>query len=238
VADYWQQPLGNNQRCTIYVKEYLLKSLGAPVVLAMDEVDSVFDAPFRSDFFGMLRTWHNQRAHPTDTTWQQLDLALVTSTEPYQLIENLNQSPFNVGEIIDLPDFNLEQVARLNHAHGRPYTSTELERLMNLLHGHPYLTRRALYVVASRRLTAADLFVRATADRGPFGDHLRHHAFRLHSRPDLIEGLRQVLDHHSCSEDVFFRLRGAGLVRRPAGGQAIVPRCQLYADFFRERLNA
>ncbi len=237
MTDYWEQPLGNNQRCTLYVGEYLLKKMDRPLLLAMDEVDCVFDTTFRSDFFGMLRNWHNQRNHPIDRTWEQLDLALVTSTEPYQLVENLNQSPFNVGEVIDLPDFTPEQVADLNERHGSPFTPAELHQLMSLLAGHPYLTRRALYLVAKQRLTASELFEQAVADRGPFGDHLRHHAFRLHSRPELIRGLRQVFENNICpDEQIFFRLRGAGLVIRPSDGQKVYPRCQLYANFFRERL--
>jgi hypothetical protein len=61
VDEYWSIPLGNSQRCTRYVGRYLLRELGAPLVLAMDEVESIFDTDFRSDFFGMLRSWHNSR---------------------------------------------------------------------------------------------------------------------------------------------------------------------------------
>ena len=97
--------------------------------------------------------------------------------------------------------------------------------------------RRALYLVASQRFTVEELFDQATGDNGPFGDHLRHHAFRLHGQPELVEGLRQVIHHNTCPDErVFFRLRGAGLVRRPAGGGAVLPRCQLYTNYFRERL--
>jgi hypothetical protein len=236
VDEFWQQPLGNSQRCTRYVSRHLLKALDGPVLLAMDEVDSVFDTEFRSDFFGMLRSWHNSRR--AGSIWKQLDLALVTSTEPYQLIENLNQSPFNVGEIIELPDFTPEQVADLNQRHGNPLDPAEEEQLMALLGGHPYLVRRALYMVAKQRLTLDELFGKATDDYGPFGDHLRHHSFRLHGQPELIEGLRQVIHHNTCPDErVFFRLRGVGLVRRPTGGGTVLPRCQLYANYFRERLD-
>jgi hypothetical protein len=237
VDSYWQMPLGQTQRCTRYLSRYLLKELGGPLVLALDEVETVFDAPFRSDFFGMLRGWHNNRAHPLEgKLWRQLDLALVTSTEPYQLIENLNQSPFNVGEVIELTDFTAAQVADLNRRHASPLTPSQEQQLMALLGGQPYLVRRALYLVASGRVPAADLFAQATADRGPFGDHLRNHLFRLQGQAELIAGLRQVIRHHSCpDEEVFFRLRGAGLVQRE--GREVLPRCQLYADFFRERLD-
>ncbi len=236
VAEYWASPLGNSQRCTRYFSRYLLKELNQPLVLAMDEVERLFAMNFRSDFFSMLRSWHNSRANITTPIWKQLDLVLVTSTEPYQLIEDLNQSPFNVGEVINLDDFTAAQVNDLNARHGQPLNDGEVTRLMNLLNGHPYLTRRALYLVATDRLTVADLFAQATEERGPFGDHLRYHLFRMHDKAELIKGMCSALRHNTCdSEDTFFRLRGAGLVKR--AGMKVEPRCQLYADFFREHLK-
>jgi pSer/pThr/pTyr-binding forkhead associated (FHA) protein len=235
LEEYWKAPLGNNQRCSRYVSRYLLANIKQPLVLAMDEVESIFDTEFRSDFFGMLRTWHNNRA--TDPIWKQLDLALVTSTEPYQLIENLNQSPFNVGEVIDLLDFTPEQVTQLNQIHGSPLTPGEEQQLMMLIGGHPYLVRRALYLVASKRISATELFSQASDDRGPFGDHLRYHLFRLYGKKDLIDGFQQIIRNQTCPDDrVFFRLRGAGLVRQEARTK-VVPRCQLYAIYFREHLH-
>ena len=233
--EYWKMPLGNSQRCSRYVSRHLLTQLEQPLVLAMDEVESIFDTEFRSDFFGMLRTWHNNRA--TEPIWKKLDLALVTSTEPYQLIENLMQSPFNVGEVIDLQDFTPEQVMHLNQIHGSPLTPGEEQQLMMLISGHPYLVRRALYLVASKRITAAELFSQATDDRGPFGDHLRYHLFRLYGKKELIDGFNEVIRKNTCPDDrVFFRLRGAGLVRQEARNK-IMPRCSLYAIYFREHLK-
>jgi hypothetical protein len=232
--DFWKMPLGNSQRCSRYVGRYLLKELGEPLVLAMDEVETIFDTEFRSDFFSMLRNWHNSRA--TKPIWKQLDLALVTSTEPYQLIANLNQSPFNVGEVIELPDFTAEQVADLNRRHGSPLSLDEEQKLMTLLGGHPYLSRRALYLIASQRISSAELFDKAAEDRGPFGDHLRYHLFRLYGKEQLIEGLRQVITQNICPDErIFFRLRGAGLVRKE--DHSILPRCKLYADYFQEHIN-
>lgn len=234
VEEYWSSPLGNSQRCTRYMQRYLLKEVDSPLLLAMDEVESVFDTDFRSDFFSMLRSWHNNRA--TTPIWKQLDLALVTSTEPYQLIADLNQSPFNVGQVIELTDFPPEQVADLNQRHGNPLNVAEVQQLISLLNGHPYLVRRALYLVASGQLSVAGLFADAVADRGPFGDHLRHHLFRMNDKADLIQGMLQVIRNRTCSDErVFFRLRGAGLVQRE--GKTVLPRCQLYADYFQEHLR-
>jgi hypothetical protein len=47
--------------------------------------------------------------------------------------------------------------------------------------------------------------------------------------------MRQIIAHQGCpDESIFFRLRGAGLVRRAADGLSILPRCKLYADFFQK----
>ena len=234
VADYWHSTLSNSQCCTRYLGRYLLKALDTPLMLAMDEVDAIFDTEFRSDFFGMLRSWHNNRARKAQ--WKRLDLALVTSTEPYQLIADLTQSPFNVGQVLELTDFNADQVADLNHRHGQPLNPKVQAQLMELVHGHPYLVRRALYLVASGQFTPIALFDQATADRGPFGDHLRYHLFRLYDKTELVQALLQVIRIQVCpDEHVFFRLRGAGLVRRE--GHKVYPRCQLYAAYFQEHLH-
>lgn len=236
VEAWWQEQgaSGNPLCCTDYVQDRLLEELGKPLVVAMDEVENLFSAEFRSDFFAMLRAWHNFRAY--EPIWRQLDLVLVTSTEPYQLIQDLNQSPFNVGEVLDLEDFSSEAVAELNRRHGSPLGEAQVQTLMEWLHGHPYLVRKALYLVASGQMGAADIFARATDDRGPFGDHLRYHLFRMHDKPNLVRGLLQSIRRQTCADnDVFFRLRGAGLLREV--GDQVVPRCRLYAEYFKEHLR-
>lgn len=234
VDEYWQKNISQIQRCTRYMNRYILKELASPLVLAMDEVDKVFDTPFRNDFFGMLRNWHNSRA--MNDIWNNLDFVLVTSTEPYQLINDLNQSPFNVGQVIELEDFMFEQVADLNRRHGSPFNTSDEMKLMALLNGHPYLVRKALYLVASEQITTTELFNDASNTNGPFGDHLRRLLSLLHDRQELKQALLQVISQNTSeNQQIFWQLRGAGLVR--SSGQAVIPRCQLYADYFREHLR-
>lgn len=232
VETYWQVPVGNRQLCTRYLSLHLLKQLDRPLVLAMDNVDTVFSANFRNDFFGMLRAWHNSRAQG-DPVWQKLDLVLVTSTEPYLYIDDMNESPFNVGVVVEMEDFTLDQVIELNRKHASPLSTEQVGELFKLLEGHPYLTRKALYLVAKSAASAAFLFNDATKDRGPFGEHLRHMLVELRRQNGLIKSLQQTLAEGACSEETFFRLRGAGLVKRGADGVAVLPRCKLYADFLR-----
>ncbi len=233
--EFWKNPLGQVQKTTNYVTRHLFKELqDAQLLLAMDEVERMFTSPFRSDFFSMLRSWHNNRARGGD--WSRFNIALVTSTEPYQLIADLNQSPFNVGSVVELKDFTPEQVKDLNTRHGNPLSADQVTKVGDLLDGHPYLTRRALYLIASKRTTFDALMKNACEDDGPFGDHLRNHLFRMSDSQDLKSGLSQIIKYQRCSDEhIFFRLRGAGLVMRV--GDKVLPRNTLYADYFGKRLN-
>ena len=233
---WWQQyqALGNPLRCTYYIQDYLLAELDQSIFLAMDEVDKLIASPFRDEFFSTLRSWHNGRAF--EPTWKRLDLAMVTCTEPYQLISDLNQSPFNVGTSITLRDFNADEVAELNRRHRNVLSPRELQTLMAWVGGHPYLTRKALYLIASGEMSAAEVFQLATTERGPFGDHLRYHLFRMDDKPQLVRGMLQVIRNQTCSDEQSLRrLEGAGLVKR--SGRQARPRCRLYAEYFKEHLH-
>jgi hypothetical protein len=78
------------------------------LVLCLDEVDMVFEhEKIAADFFGLLRNWHEMGK--TSAMWKRFRLVVVHSTEVY-IPMNINQSPFNVGLAIDLPEFTADQV--------------------------------------------------------------------------------------------------------------------------------
>ena len=229
----WSGGLGHVQSCTKFMRRAVLKAIDCPLTLALDEVDRMLDCSFRSDFFGMLRSWHNSRLGGSE--WRKLDLLLVISTEPYLLIEDLKQSPFNVGEVIRLDDFDLAQVMELNARHGAPFSPGQVERLFALLGGQPYLVRQALYRVACAEMGAEALFQSAAQENGPFGDHLRRHIARFSQHPALARAMRQVVTLHACPDEMLYnRLHAAGLALRQ--DSQVVPRCALYAEYFKERL--
>lgn len=238
IADFWQDELGNNQCCTRYMQTFVLRELNHPFVLVMDEVDRIFDRKFRSDFFSMLRNWHNNRGLPLPAmrVWKKFDLVLVTATEPYHLIADLHQSPFNVGEVISLKDFTAEQVEDLNQRHGSPLTLEQQHKMFALLNGHPYLVRKALYLVASGQRSIEEVLATAAQDDGPFGDHLRYHLFRIYDRPELVQGMLGAIKKNQCPDERIVRLlSAAGLIRQE--GKAELPRCQLYGDYFKAHLE-
>jgi len=238
VDEDWDSGFANPQNCTRYVERRILQPLGGPCALAIDETDSIFRSTFSPDFFAMLRSWHGLRAHPTRRSWKNLDIVLSTSTEPQFFIDRPHESPFNVGVVLPLEDFLPDQVARLNALHPRPLRDADVERLLALIGGHPYLTRKALYMVASHTptITIDDLFAQATSDIGPFGDHLRYYLLRLQGKPELLAALHQAIGGRAAGNELLiYRLEGAGLIRRQ--GNKVLPRCELYARYFGERLH-
>lgn len=232
----WRGKRSAPQKLLRLIEKQILPALDEPMVLAIDEADSLLQTDFYKDFFGMLRSWHNLRAHPSrGELWGKLNIVLVISTEPYLLVDDIHQSPFNVGLDLDLSDFNEAQVSDLNRRHGSPVRDGDLPHLMNLLHGHPFLTRRALYVMVVEGVTWGELTRSAATDRGPFGNHLRHQYRIIGDKPKLKKALEEIVHTNRCSDEMaLFRLLRAGLVRR--GGSVYTCRCSLYEQYFRGKL--
>ncbi len=162
---------------TSLVESRVFAEVDAPIQLALDETDRLLGRDWQTDFFAMLRIWHNNR---WQEGWDRLDLALVIATEPYLLVASEHQSPFNVGEVVALPAFDLAATEELNRRYGEPLRRAECTQLHQLLHGQPYLTRVALHrVVTPPGLPWARLDATADHDDGPFADHLKALTLRL-----------------------------------------------------------
>jgi len=235
LEDYWDQDRGSIVNCTIYFQEHLLEQLDSPLVLALDEVDRVFQSPeVAQGFFPMLRSWYEE-ARITDL-WEKLRLIVVHSTEDYGVLD-INQSPFNVGLPVELTEFTPEQVSDLAQRYQLKWSHTQILSLMAMVGGHPYLVRLALYHIACEDVTLEQLLQDAPTDAGIYQEHLRRHLRTLKENPNLRAALRQVV---STSEPVrletlqAYQLYSMGLIKRQ--GDCVRSRSSLYQHYFRERL--
>ncbi len=228
-------PVESGLDVTDLVENRVLDRVNGPVLFAFDEVDRVLGRPWQKDFFAMLRLWHNKR---WEEAWGQVDLALVIATEPYLLVDSADQSPFNVGEIVQLGPFGATAVRELNERYGSPLSASQCQELFELTHGQPYLTRVALYrLVSDTDTTWRTLQTSADSDEGPFADHLKALLMALH-RAGLEEAMREVVKRGRVPGDdrlTYYKLRGAGLVTEEAG--RTVPANLLYARFFKKLLR-
>jgi hypothetical protein len=233
--DQWDSNLGPIDNLTIFLEDAILSDTEHPVLLVLDEADQVFGFPYRDDFFSCLRAWHNNRA--TNGLWANLSLIVSHSTEPYLWIKDLNRSPFNVGFVIRLEDFTLNQLGDLNRAYETPLkTEADVKAIYDLVGGHPYLIRQALYILQNRNCPLSELRRTAVSDTGPFGDHLRRWVWHLQNNKELKEELRQVFQQGTCQDEMSFqRLRAAGLIVGDSRNTSQI-RCRLYHEYFSNHL--
>jgi len=238
LAKCWQlaQIIGSNQCCKAYFEQYLLPGLSTPLILGLDEVDRVFESPeIADDFLGLLRALHEE-AKWRDI-WKKFRLVVVHSTEVYIPLD-INKSPFNVGLPIELPEFNSQQVQELARRHGLLWNAPQVEELMDLVGGHPYLVRLAMYHIARQDITLSQLAQEAATDTGIFGDHLRRHLWNLEKYPDLMVAIKEVVTATTgvrLRSEQAFKLNSMGLVKLQ--GNDCLPRCRLYGQYFSDRLD-
>ena len=230
----WEPDYGANTNLEMFLKRQVLRVFPEPLVWGMDEVDRLFSYPFGGEAFGLFRSWHNARALHPSGPWSRLTLAIAYATEAHLFIEDLNQSPFNVGTRLALDDFTGAEVARLNQTYGNPLRAEELRRLQDLVGGHPYLVQRSLNEIA-RGMPFAVLEAEGERDGGLFDNHLRRLFAVLGRAPELVEAVRHLLTGSALpSADTFYRLRSAGILAGASSRDARF-RCRLYASALKRR---
>ncbi len=234
--EYWDEDMGSKVSCKIYFQAYILKQINNPLVLALNEVNRVFEhSHIAQEFLPMLRSWHEQ-ARSIDT-WQKLRLVVVHTTEVYVPLK-LNQSPFNVGLSIKLPQFTSEQVQDLARRYGLSWQGNETKQLMAMVGGHPYLISIALYHLCRDEITLEDLLQAAATPAGIYNDYLRGHLAMLRNEPQLACALQQIISADisiQLEAIIAYKLESMGLVELD-GNQATCS-CELYRFYFSNQLG-
>ncbi|MBK9314130.1 MAG: AAA-like domain-containing protein [Acidobacteria bacterium] len=235
--DVWHPKLSSSVNFERYLRREVLGKITSPLVWGLDEIDQLFTCDFGSEVFGLFRSWHNKRALDPTGPWHRLTLAIAYATEAHLFINNLNQSPFNVGTRLVLEDFTREQVMELNRRYDSPlHNDGELKRFLSLVGGHPYLVRRGMYEMTVHGMTLEALEKQADQDEGPFGDHLHRILVSLNQDRNLMDVVKGVLRGDPCPDpESFYRLRSAGLMAGDST-QNVEPRCRLYAKYLGRHL--
>lgn len=233
----WNPRVGSKRNCTNYFSRILLQEIPEPLVLGLDELDLVFEFPqVATDFGGLLRSW-NESAK-TKPIWQKLKLVIVHSTEPY-MITDIMQSPLaNVGYTVELPDLTQTQVQDLVDRHGLRLGDTDLGRLWDLVRGHPYLVRVALYELVQGSMGLDRLLAEAGTEAGIYGGHLRRLLWLLQQREDLSQAMGRIVEASGpvrLNLVERYQLESLGLTRLE--GNEVVARYGLYRQYFRDQLS-
>jgi AAA-like domain/CHAT domain len=238
VNDAWQDYLSHRQNCTEYFEEYVLTAIESSLVIGLDDIDKLFEhLDVAIEFLSLLRLWYEDSRN-FSSIWRKLRLVLAVWREVDNIPLPPHQSPFNVGLKAELQEFNVSQVQELVQRHQLQWSVAEVEQLMNVVDGHPYLLQVALRTIASGQLTLGQFCQTAATEEGVYREHLHEHLQSLERDPELMMALGQMV---AMDQPVSLKVReqsklcnvGLGELR----GNGVIPLCNLYRDYFRERLK-
>ncbi|KKD35623.2 AAA-like domain-containing protein [Limnoraphis robusta] len=261
IDEYWDEEMGSKVSCTSYFQGYILTQIQSPIVLAFTEVDRLFEFPeIAGEFFPLLRFWHEQARKVN--IWQKLRLIVTYSTE-ISLPLKLHQSPFNVGLPLTLPPFTPQQVQQLAEQYELTWMgNTQIEQLMNMVGGHPYLIQLAFYHLTfpehplNQRSTwqSADpmsenetsdhpqnrlqkLLEQASTEAGIYNDYLRRLLAIIQAEPQLKAALQKIVASEigvTIESILAHQLESLGLVNLE--GDRVQICCALYRLYLTKQL--
>lgn len=238
LVDYWDEEFSTpKMNCTAYFEEYLLAQVSSPLILCLDEVERIFPhEKVAGEFLGLLRAWHEQAK--TRPVWKQLRLVVVHSTEVYVPLR-VNESPFNVGVPIELPEFTPEQALSLAQKYHLDWDLEQVKQLMDKVGGHPYLVREAFtYLQQNTGVQLAEVLQTSVSDAGIYGNLLRHYWNIVKQDAELAAALKKVLttpEKVRLSPIQAYSLHRMGLVNLL--GNEVTISCKLYREYFGDRIE-
>ncbi len=234
--EFWDEDIGSSVSCTLYL-HYILEQLDAPLILALDEVNQIFEYPkIAKSFLPLLRSWYEETKDAS--IWRKLRLVVIHSTEIYVPLQ-LNQSPFsNVGLPLELPTFNVQEVRDLAKRYGLTWGETEVNQLMSVINGHPALVHLTLYHLSHKAVTLDELLADAPTLSGIYAAHLRRHQARLQEQPALAQACFAVMNSPepvSLDPTLAYKLYSMGLIN--LNGDRAFSRVPLYQQYFQQTLK-
>ena len=233
--DYWDDEVGNKISCTLYLETYIFPTIDSSIVLSFNELNRVFEYQnISQDFLPLIRFWYEQGRQTQ--IWQKIHFILVQSTE-VSVSLNIHQSPFNIGLAIELPIFTLEQVQDLAERYQLNLKAHEIQKLTNLVGGHPYLVHLALYHLGSNLITFDDLLKTAPTLTGIYQDHLQSLWLILQQKPELALAMKRVgtaTESIQLEPMIAYQLSSLGLVNLQ--GNDCLSSCELYRLYFNWKL--
>lgn len=153
------------RRLLRFFKEVLLKKTDREVVIFFDEIDTTLSLDFTDDFFIALRSIYNDRA--INEEYKRISFVLLGVASPSDLIKDRKRTPFNIGQRVDLNDFDFEDALPLASDLGntQDHQRAALKNVFTWTNGHPYLTQRLCAELANSGNEPTEAFVSAVVER-------------------------------------------------------------------------
>ncbi len=156
LEEWWERNrlLSPVQRFGKFLDEGLLKKISSPIILFVDEIDSILSLNFPvDDFFALIRELFNRRADRI--AYNRLTFALFGVATPADLIRDKQRTPFNIGRAIELKGFQLKEAKPLMR--GLVSKSQNpvavLKAIISYTGGQPFLTQKICQLIINSEET-------------------------------------------------------------------------------------
>lgn len=217
---------GPKQKLNRLMTQHVLAS-PAPLLLGFDRADDLLRHDFAADFFKLLRSWADDEVEP----WPRLRLLLAVAMRPNLLVDDPNNSPFNLSERIELLDFDDRQIAELAIFYGLHTDVAERASLRRLIGGNPFLAGLAFEKMAAQPGRSLSEIL-STDEKQLFGDYLDRLRKNLRGHPKLSETLACLHRQPTVVVDpnLLYELERSGLIEIELEGDGLRwrMRCELY----------
>ncbi|NEO23284.1 AAA-like domain-containing protein [Moorena sp. SIO4A5] len=132
-----------------FIKEVLFEYIAQPIVIFIDEIDSVLQLSFKDDFFALVRACYNKRAE--NSAYNRLSFVLLGVATPGDLIGDKDRTPFNIGRAVELHGFQRHEVEPLVRGLAGQVSNPQavLQEILDWTGGQPFLTQKLCQLVVS-----------------------------------------------------------------------------------------
>jgi AAA-like domain/TIR domain len=232
-----KRPDEPKNNCELFFQRFLLTKTDKPVVLMIDEADRLFNnTEISEEFFGLLRAWFGY-SKAGKKEFDKLKIVVAYSTDARLAIPNQNQSPFaNIPMEFNLVDFTEKEVVDLTKLHGLVLSVADIQNLMGMIGGHPFLVRKALYHLSKNHYTFKELIDFASSDDGAFADYLKNQFYNITINPVYEELIQRISDtKYSTDQKNCLKLKAAGLLKGDVPNVSL--KYPILENYFKDKLK-
>jgi AAA-like domain/Calcineurin-like phosphoesterase len=229
----WQRPVAPERRVGFILERHIL-SAHDRVVIVLDQFDRLIGRAAANPIARMLRGWVDDRDDPR---WARLRLLFGASEASlFFTVRDYVSDFFSTTLQVRVEGFRLPQLRDLARLYARWWSDEELQRLLNLVDGHPYLSRLIMFLEATGTPKAELLDVKNLMSMH-CTSLLRQLWLRTKDNDAILRPLSALLQDPSMqlSHDSYDMLYRAGLVRRDDGDYRL--RGELLTAYFTAQLS-
>ena len=149
-----QQSIPSVRRFYLFITDVLLPRVSQPIVIFVEEIDSLLSLAFSADdFFILIRAFYENRTENPEL--KRLSFALVGVAMPTDLIQHRHGSTFNIGIAIEMSGFTLTEAQPLMTGLEGMVADPQglLKSVLTWSGGQPFLTQKLLSLATGEIVT-------------------------------------------------------------------------------------